>query len=103
MPRNNSIKRRRVKRKNPYKPRDYDSSLGLAEPSGLRGYFNEMPCSVGTQIFSILPSVFGAAALFLLSFKIAKATKMSVTEVVIASLIPVVGAFSGMFMVKTHH
>lgn len=95
--------RRRVKRLNPYKPRDYDSSLGLTEPTGFMGRLNEMPSSVGAQIFGIVPSVSGALALFLLSFKLARATRVSVSEVAVASAISAIGALLGFFVVRTYH
>ena len=96
-------KRRRIKRRNPYKPRDYDTNLGLTEPTGFMGQLNEMPVSVGTWIFTNVPSISGALALFLLSFKLARATKMSVSEVVAASTISVMGALVGLFIVRTYH
>jgi hypothetical protein len=103
MRRTTSRKRRQTKRLNPYKPRDYDTNLGLTEPTGFMGRLNEMPVSVGAQIFSIVPSVSGALALFLLSFKLARATKISVSEVVAASAISAVGALAGFFIVRTYH
>jgi hypothetical protein len=95
--------RRRVKRRNPYKPRDYDTNLGLTEPTGFMGRLNEMPASVGAQIFSIVPSVAGALALFLLSFKLASATRVSVSEIAVASTISAIGALAGLFVVRTYY
>ena len=103
MARQYSKKRRRMKRRNPYKPRDYDTSLGTIEPVRFRERLSEMPASVGAQVFSLVPAISGAAALFILGFKLSNATKMSVSEVIIASSIAAVGALTGIFVIKTFH
>lgn len=95
-----SIRRRRTKQRNPYKPRDYDT-LGFAKPSSLRSRLSEMPASLGSQFFGLVPAIAGAAALFILSFKLAGARKMSTAEVIIASSIASVGALSGIFLIRT--
>lgn len=95
-----SRKRRHTKRRNPYRPRDYDT-LGQVETIGLRDRLSEMPASIGSQFFGLVPAIAGAAALFVLSFKLAGARKMSTAEVIIASSIASVGALSGIFLIRT--
>ena len=97
-----SSKRSRSKRRNPYQPRDYDT-LGQVVTPSFMDRNREIPASWGSQMFSIVPSLAGGLALFLLSFKLAKATRVSVTEVSIASLISVLGAMSAIFIIKTYH
>lgn len=94
--------RRRAKRRNPYKPHDYDTFGHVVTPS-LADQNKEMPASWAIQILSVVPSLSGALAMFLLSFKLARATRVSVTEVAAASLVAVVGAMSSLIIVKNHH
>ena len=101
MSRSASRNRHSVKRRNPYRPRDYDTSLGSVEPSGLRSRLSEMPASLGSQFFGLVPAISGAAALFILSFKLSGARKMSTAEVIMASAIAAVGALSGIFFIRT--
>lgn len=67
------------------------------------GYFGAMSTSVGMQVFSIIAGVSGSIAGFLLGIKLGNSTRVSTKDIAIASLVGAVGAFVGIFAVRTYH
>jgi uncharacterized membrane protein YeaQ/YmgE (transglycosylase-associated protein family) len=61
-----------------------------------------MPSSVGTQILSIAAGVSGAIAAFVMSLKLRNATRIRTSDVVLATSIGVIGAFVGVFFIRTY-
>lgn len=64
--------------------------------------WGEMPSSVGTQIVSIAAGVSGALAAFVLSLKLRNATRIRTSDVALATSIGVIGAFVGVFFIRTY-
>lgn len=67
------------------------------------GYFGAMSTSVGMQVFSIIAGVSGSMAGFLLGIKLGNSTRVSTRDIAIASLVGAVGAFVGIFAIRTYH
>ena len=64
--------------------------------------WGEMPSSVGTQVVSIAAGVSGAIAAFVLSLKLRNATRIRTSDVAFATSIGVIGAFVGVFFIRTY-
>jgi hypothetical protein len=64
--------------------------------------WGEMPSSVGTQVISIAAGLSGAIAAFVLSLKLRNATRIKTKDVALATSIGVIGAFVGVFFIRTY-
>lgn len=66
-------------------------------------YHPEISASVGQQIFGSVMGASGALATLVLGFKMQGALRVSVFEVVVASVVAAVGSFVGIYAVRSYH